>query len=97
MRQLATFLTAKGGASKGIRKHGKALLGGGAAILLVFASAGDAAAQTWIEVTPPDDPLTTADDPPLVRLSKQNSKLREIAKNPISRTSCEIWPRHLRL
>ena len=46
MRKLATFLTAKGGASKGICKLCKTLLGGGFGILLVFALAGPAAAQT---------------------------------------------------
>ena len=49
---------------KSTNKMFRALLGGGLTLLLVFALIGQAAAQSWIEVTPPDDPLTTADDPP---------------------------------
>ncbi len=51
MRKLAAFLTAKRDGSRGIRKLGKALLGGAAAILLVFASAAPAAAQPFAYVT----------------------------------------------
>ncbi len=49
MRKLATFLTAKGGASKDTRKLSKTLLGGGLGLLLAFAlltSMGQAQANT---------------------------------------------------
>ena len=58
MRKLATFLTDKGGVSKGIRKLGNALLGGGLGVLLVFALASQAAAAPAvdIDIKPGSDP-----------------------------------------
>ncbi len=50
-------------------KLGKTLLGAGLAVALgfAFAAGNPVAAQSWTEITPVDDPGTTADDPPLVR------------------------------
>ncbi|MCH8197948.1 MAG: hypothetical protein IH904_07690 [Proteobacteria bacterium] len=47
----------------------KTLLGAGLAVALGFAitDGNPAAAQSWTEITPVDDPGTTTDDPPLVR------------------------------
>ena len=52
MRKLATFLTVKCGANKDIRKLGKAVVGGAAAVLLAFVLAGDVVMRTSESVAP---------------------------------------------